>query len=79
MNTKTSPKSRLSSTLLSNYMLTISLLKNIATKFTNPETFEKDFETQLVSMKNFIKTLATSQQRPVAVSVTDFDHEPETK
>ena len=35
----TGKRSRMSSTLLSNYVLSISLLKNIAKHFTNPEAF----------------------------------------
>jgi len=39
----TGKRSRISSTLLSNYVLSISLLKNIAKHFTDPESFQQDF------------------------------------
>ena len=39
----TGKRSRMSSTLLSNYVLSISLLKNIAKHFTDPESFQQDF------------------------------------
>mmetsp|Transcript_42241 Transcript_42241/g.55659 ORF Transcript_42241/g.55659 Transcript_42241/m.55659 type:complete len:117 (-) Transcript_42241:2691-3041(-) len=37
-------RSCLSPTLLSNYVLGISLLKNIAMKYSNPDSFESNFE-----------------------------------
>lgn len=43
-------KSRLSTTLLSNYLLGITLLKNIALKFSKPEILEDEFNGQLADL-----------------------------
>ena len=40
-------RSRMSATLLSNYMLTVTLMKNIALKYGDHPTFERDFESSL--------------------------------
>jgi len=37
-------KSRMSATLLSNFILGITLLKNISMKFSDPERLEDDYE-----------------------------------
>jgi hypothetical protein len=37
-------KSRMSATLLSNFILGITLLKNISMKFSNPEQLEDDYQ-----------------------------------
>jgi hypothetical protein len=50
-NTK-NERSRLSSALLANYLLAISLLKNLAAKYTCPEALEKTFSMHLASMNS---------------------------
>lgn len=53
----TGKRSRMSSTLLSNYVLSISLLKNIAKHFTNPEKFQQDFGGYVTEIMKMEKVL----------------------
>ena len=53
----TGKRSRMSSTLLSNYVLSISLLKNIAKHFTNPEAFQNDFGSYVTDIMKVEKVL----------------------
>ena len=50
-------KSCLSPTLLSNYVLAISLLKNIAMKHSQPENFDDSFEDYITQIKHIEKSL----------------------
>ena len=50
-------KSCLSPTLLSNYVLAISLLKNIAMKHSQPDTFDENFEDYINQIKYIEKSL----------------------
>ena len=50
-------KSRMTSTLLSNYVLSISLLKNIARHFTNPADFQKDFPQYINELRRVERSL----------------------
>lgn len=47
----------MSSTLLSNYVLSISLLKNIAKAFTTPSTFQAEFQNYIAEIKRVEKIL----------------------
>jgi len=47
----------MSSTLLSNYVLSISLLKNIAKAFTSPATFNNEFQTFMNEIQRVEKIL----------------------
>jgi hypothetical protein len=53
----TGKRSRMSSTLLSNYVLSISLLKNIAKHFTDPEKFQQDFGSYVTEIMKMEKVL----------------------
>ena len=50
-------KSCLSPTLLSNYVLAITLLKNIAMKHAYPDTFEQNFEQYMTYIKQIEQIL----------------------
>ena len=47
----------MSPTLLSNYVLAISLLKNIAMKHSQPDTFDESFEDYITQIKHIEKSL----------------------
>lgn len=50
-------KSRLSPTLLSNYLLAITLLKNLALKYTSPESFDENFRGSLIQLAVLEKSI----------------------
>jgi len=49
--------SKITSTLLSNYLLGISLLKNIIIKFSQPASFEQEFQLLIQNLQSFEESL----------------------
>jgi hypothetical protein len=63
-------KSQITGMLLSNYILSINLMKSIANKFTSPDTFEESHTSQLNSLKLVEQTIDSQNQNSQRESTT---------